>query len=217
MVIHGTHNLNDADHLQHLLTWLNAWGCRQFSREYHEMASNALREWGREHLARLPGVDSSLLTITDHDLEQIVPVYDRLSAIQAAVRQKRSTGQVVTVGPTGAAKILHALRPGVFLPWDQPIRSAFRLDGSGVSYQKYLVRAQAMIRLLIEDAGHHGIAAPEIAKAIGRPGSSLPKLLDEFYWVTITRKVKLPTPDQLATWCRWAEVADPEHSARPRI
>ncbi len=35
-------DLTDADHRQALITWLNQWGCRQFSKECHELASNEI-------------------------------------------------------------------------------------------------------------------------------------------------------------------------------
>lgn len=200
----GGIDLDDEEHVGHLLTWLNAWGCRQFSLESHVAASRALQEWGRENVPRLPTAGSTLLAATDGVLDQIVPAYDRLCDVQVAVRHGRSKDHIVRCGPTGAAKILHALRPETFMPWDQAIRSAFQLGGSGRSYRTYLVRAQAVIHHLVEDARGLGIAPTRIAEKIDRPGSSLPKLLDEFYWVTITKEVKVPTPKLLATWGRWA-------------
>ena len=186
------------------MKWLNAWGCRQFSVEHHPIASKALRAWGRANLSLLPKAGVSLLGLADADLDQAVLAYDRLRSLQAGIRRGRSTEYTVTFGPTGAAKILYALRPEAFPPWDEPIRAAFRLDGTGASFRKYLVRIQATLRGVVEEAGRHGILPDQIAEAIGRPGASLPKLLDEFIWVTVTNEVRPPTKEQLVTWCRWA-------------
>jgi hypothetical protein len=40
----------------------------------------------------------------------------------------------------------------------------------------------------------------------GRPGSTPPKLIDEYYWVTITRAFTPPTRQDLAQWLTWAEL-----------
>lgn len=37
-------DLNRADHRLALLKWLNAWVCRQFAKECHDLASNEIRE-----------------------------------------------------------------------------------------------------------------------------------------------------------------------------
>ncbi len=46
-----TVDLENQAHRKALLVWLNSWGCRQFAKEYHRMASEALLEWG----GALPG------------------------------------------------------------------------------------------------------------------------------------------------------------------
>ena len=208
----GGVDLEVATHRSALLKWLNAWGCRQFAIAHHPMAARALRAWGRECLALLPAPGVSILAATETDLDRVIRAYVRLRALQVAVRHGRSTDYAVTCGPTGAAKILYALRPEALPPWDEPTRAAFRFDGTGESFRKYLVRVQATLRGVVGDAATHGLAADQIAAAIGRPGASLPKLLDEFYWVTVTRGMQPPTPDELAEWSRWAT-----GSARPEV
>jgi len=37
-------DLGNAAHRKALLKWLNSWGCRQFAKDYHPMASRALME-----------------------------------------------------------------------------------------------------------------------------------------------------------------------------
>ncbi len=92
---------------------------------------------------------------------------------------------IVTVGATGAAKILHALRPKVLPPWDDPIRAALGLDGSRDSYLVYLADVQENVRGIEAEAAALGIT--NVPMALGRPRSSLPKMIDEYYWITLTR------------------------------
>jgi len=53
-------------------------------------------------------------------------------------------------------------------------------------------------------ARKRGIKAPQLADAIGRPQSSLPKLVDEYYWVTVTNGLAVPSRRELARWLTWA-------------
>ena len=54
------------------------------------------------------------------------------------------------------------------------------------------------------EAAALGIAAEDIPKMLGRPTSSLPKMIDEYYWLTLTRGLAIPRPTELATWASWA-------------
>ncbi len=109
----------------------------------------------------------------------------------------------MTVGATGAAKILHALRPRVLPPWDDPIRAALDLDGSRDGYLAFLLDVQSNVRRVEAEAAALGIT--DIPKALGRPASSLPKMIDEYYWVTLTRGHVPPSEEELTTWSTWAK------------
>ena len=43
----------------------------------------------------------------------------------------------------------------------------------------------------------------QIAEAVGRKDATLTKLMDGYYWVTITEKCLPPLPDEFAKWKRW--------------
>jgi hypothetical protein len=43
---------------------------------------------------------------------------------------------------------------------------------------------------------------------LGAPNSTLPKLLDEYHWVTITRGHRIPTCEELHQWARWASLSE---------
>lgn len=111
----------------------------------------------------------------------------------------------MTVGPTGAAKILHALRPLALPPWDDPIRDGLRYDRSRRGYLLFLRDVQKQVRDLEAEASSLGMPAAQIPAALGRPASSLPKMIDEYYWVTITQGHVPVAVDEIARWHEWAQ------------
>ena len=65
---------------------------------------------------------------------------------------------------------------------------------------------QAHCRYIEAEAASFGIAARDIPAALGRPASSLPKMIDEHYWITLTRGHKPPSDEDLSRWADWASV-----------
>jgi hypothetical protein len=126
-------------HRTYLLKWLNNWGCRQFAREYHTRASEEIRIWYQESGARMLPANATLLSLSNEDLAQIEQSYARLVSRTASRRRMNNgTETRVEIGPTGASKILFALRPSALIPWDDPIRKRFDADGSACSYTNFL-------------------------------------------------------------------------------
>jgi hypothetical protein len=131
---------------------------------------------------------------SDESLRKAAGAYDVLRQKQASWKVRASGERhCVSIGPTGAAKILHALRPHAVPPWDKSIRDHFEYDGTGESYFQYLHNVRRIVSDVVELATAAGIDPNAIPKVVGRPASSLPKLVDEYHWVTITaqkRKTK---------------------------
>ena len=201
----GGVDLRDPGQARACLVWLNAWGCRQFSVEHHDEAAAMLANWWDEWAAKLPPQDVDLDAVDDGALLIASSAYGDLTQRQAGRRQLRDgRPSLVTVGPTGAAKVLYAVRPRVFPPWDDPIRKALGLDGGSRGYLRYLqdVRDQALA--LKAEAAAHGLDPAELGRVLGRPVSTLPRLIDEYNWVTITRGLRPPSTDELHAWHRWA-------------
>src|SRR5512146_176847 len=105
----------------------------------------------------------------------------------------------------------------VFPPWDAAIRRKLSSSGHQNSYKELLMRVRAELRELVEDAGRLGLSEADIPARVGRPHSSLPKLVDEYHWVTLTKKVVVPTPEELEELARWAAPPDTGGTARTRI
>ena len=195
-------------HRQALLVWLRAWGCRQFVLEYHELASREIADWYNQFARELFPKETALLDLSDDRFQLIERAYAVLVDRPAGERKSRGGGlSTVPVGPTDTAKILFALRPNALVPWDEPMRAHFRLEGSGQDYGQYLRKVQGELQELWKDCGALGIPFQSLPARLGRPHSSLAKLVDEYFWVTITRKCPCPPADQLAEWTSWRRKA----------
>jgi hypothetical protein len=149
-------------------------------------------------------IDIDLLHFTDLEFAAVERAYAGLvhrlasNRMLAAGRESR-----VEVGPTGTAKVLFALRPNALIPWDDPMRAHFRLDGSAHSYANFLRGVKLQLEALGSECAEHGFESQELPRILGRTDSSLPKLIDEFHWVTISRRCPTPQQNVLRRWISW--------------
>jgi hypothetical protein len=192
-------------HLIALLKWLNAWGCRQFAVEYHELAAKKIKEWYGEFNQHLLPANVTILTMTDENIMMVERVYAGL-VTQTASYKKLPSGQKVRikVGPTGTAKILFALRPNALIPWDAAMREELSLDGSNHSYGDYLRKVRSDLEEISIECQRNGLEFMDLPIKLGRPNSSITKLIDEYHWVTITRKCPTPSKEKLKAWMDWS-------------
>jgi hypothetical protein len=189
------------EHAAALLGWLRRWGCRQFSVDGEAVARASLAGWWAAWGRRLPPRKRTVVELSGRELDAIAGAYDDLRVRQAGW-QRRATGAVATTfGATGTAKALYAIRPHACPPWDEPIRRRLGFGADGEAYRRQLVRAR---HELAEAAADLGGDAAEIPAAIGRPGASLVKLVDEHDWVRFTHGTEPPPPEVLSRWAGWA-------------
>lgn len=199
-------NLESEQHLRAMLRWLNEWGCRQFAKEYHDrLAVPTIREWYKNFGHCLPPADRTLLSLTDKEFASVEQAYTELASRPASFRKLQNGHNAeVKIGPTGAAKILFALRPGALAPWDEPVRKEFCLDESASSYRRYLQEIViGQLEELIADCKRRQIDIANVPTLLGRPDYSVVKLVDEFFWVTISRKCPMPGAVVLKQWVSW--------------
>ncbi|BDV42758.1 hypothetical protein GURASL_16810 [Geotalea uraniireducens] len=196
-------DLTDADHRQALITWLNQWGCRQFSKECHGLASAQILQWYEDCREMLPMKGADLLSIAPYELESASEAYAKLTKMIACRKPRGERTVVVTVGPTGAAKILFALRPNVLVPWDEPIRAKFNYDSSEQSFYRFHMTIKEELSMLESQCKKLGVALKDLPQLLNRQHSTTPKLIDEFYWVTITRNCQFPGGSTLEKWINW--------------
>jgi hypothetical protein len=197
-------DLGKEQHLKALLNWLNDWGCRQFAVDYHNLASEAIRSWYQNLGDTLFAPTTMLLDLSESDFASVRTAYAKLVNKIASKRALHSGGKNdVEFGPTGTAKILFALRPNALIPWDDPMRRKFNFEGSAEDYTNYLRMARRNLEELNKTCERTGHTISDLPQLLGRPKSSLPKLIDEYNWVTVTRKCLAPTSEVLKQWVQW--------------
>jgi hypothetical protein len=175
-------------HASASLKWLNKWGCR-INAKSPERLFERWAEWFCLWRPRLP--DVALVDTGDRDLDIVADAYDELRAILADSSKR----------PTGASKLLFAVSPEVAMVWDDPVRKEFGLVGDRAGYRRMLTHSKAEAENLVADAARCGITDwRAIPNEIGRPGYTLPKLLDEYHWITITRGHQIPALEDLWRW-----------------
>ena len=197
-------DLKNNRHRMALIEWLNGWGCRQFALAYHDLASEEIHSWYQLFGACLFSPDKSLLDLTSSDLALVEQAYKKLAVRTASMRKRPRGGQTkVMIGPTGTAKILFALRPNALVPWDEPIRRHFQLSNSAHAYIKYLQIVRENLEKLDQACKELGYRLSGLPELLNRPTPSLTKLIDEYFWVTISRKCPAPASDELSRWAKW--------------
>lgn len=197
-------DLRDPEHGHALLVWLNHWGCRHLATSCHAMATSALADWHQAIRGRLPPTDHRLASIPDGELDDLAGVFDSLCSRTGAKRTQGREEQEVSFGPTATAKTLFALRPHVFIPWDEAMRQELRHDGSGASYVAFLKEARDGLVHLENECRAYGIDLDSLPERFGRPHSTVAQLIDEYHWITITRRVTLPSRRTLKEWLAWS-------------
>ena len=201
----GNPDPQDPTDQEYLFGWLNDWGCRQFSTAHHaSVAAPSLTAWAGEWLPRLPPASAVLEAIDPAHFNLVGRAYGDLRARQAGTRTRRN-GLIshVEYGPVGAAKTLFALRPNLCAPWDDYTLSRLGFDRSAASYASYLRHVLTQLQAVAAQAD---VAIAHLPALVGRPESTPPKLIDEYYWVTITRDFTPPGREELAKWLGWAEL-----------
>jgi hypothetical protein len=180
----GQVDLNDATHRLAAITWLRAWGCRHLRRADTPRTDEALRTWWTTWNGYLPGGQATLTSLVEADLVSAGQAYDALRAAPAARRSVKGTDVDVAFGDTATAKLLFAIRPQVFPPWDEAIRLAFGKPGGGAAYVRLLrLSATALDGL----AGRLAVPVSELPEILGRPESTPPKIVDEFLLIRIAQ------------------------------
>ena len=192
-------NLSIAKHRQALLKWLNEWGCRQFALTYHQHASNELLSWYNRYTSKIVPRNRTLLDMTEDELRCAEEAYESLSQRIASYRVVNGRRSAVSFGPTGASKVLFAIRPDAFVPWDISIRDRF-----GVPYGEFLRKARSMLRELDTACQAHGLRLTDLPNRLERPRSTLAKLIDEYCWITITYNCPPPDAETVKHWSEWS-------------
>ena len=153
---------------------------------------------------RLDALDDPPWPAGAPSLRDLACVFDKLSKSIASRKVSRGREHSVSFGPTAAAKTLFILRPEAFPAWDGPIRDACGYAGDGASYAQFTADVHAKIAESVELCGLGAPFLDGLPLAIGRPPyTTLTQLVVDYYWITITRGVKLRTPKEMSEWLSW--------------
>ena len=186
-------DLTKKDDIENVLKFLRSWGCRQFikEKEDQEKSENALKKWFITYGSYLPSHDELLVNTSDKDINSYEKLFDDLMNSEASTKCKKQNKPISnTFGPVGAAKTLFALRRNTFRPWDNPIIKELQFGKNGKSYCEYLITVKKNLVELQDTCNQKGIDFTNLPKIFGRENSSMPKLIDEYLWVSITQKCK---------------------------
>ena len=179
-------DLTKRDHTIKLIEWLRSWGCRQFKTEDSEMSINNLTDWYINNSKLLPYPELHLIDSEKIFFNLTENIFNKLR--DTKISERYNSTSEVNVGPVGAAKILFALRPNFYSPWDRPIcqSKGYQLDGS--DYIRYLHDIKNTLVEFRNECNKSGLNILDLIKITNRSISTLPKLIDEYNWVTITKK-----------------------------
>ena len=193
-------DLTIQKHRDELMKWLNAWGCRNLSKDQHQVASQSVSDWYQTDCAALFNEKTSLWQLEDQEIETAADAYGSLKDRIGARRSRYGRESEVHIGETAASKILFAIRPKALMPWDEAMRIAFKCDGSPESYARYLKIIRNLAFHIGDLCRNKGFQIDDLPQELGRPNSTVLALVNEYIWVTETRKVELPSSETLTQW-----------------
>lgn len=180
-------DLSRLDHGLAVIRWLNAWNVR-IPGTCHNTLSEQLKLWYESN------------QLFDHSLN----LHELNDAVLDSIRAPyKNLMQVECVGPTAAAKILFAVRPKSLMPWDEPIRRELQYSERPRSYVKFLKSVRSKIQKVGELCKEHEFELTDLPNILGRPNSTIPKLIDEYLWVTITKRCR-PSKADFQRWAEWS-------------
>jgi hypothetical protein len=198
----GLPDLRNPNHRENLLKFLNGWGCRNIAKKYHNLASTEIKEWYEKYNAAIPDTTKNLWELTEKELTSINSAFDDLAS--RIIATKEQNGRNVTFGPIAAAKMLFAIKPRALIAWDNDIRET--CVGKKGTYKSFLEKTQSIIRDLKAQCARHNLQLEDLPLTLNRPDVTIPKLIDEYNWITITRGLS-PTSEDFHNWDKWSIVA----------
>lgn len=175
----------DSQHARRLRRWLNAWGCRiRYPRPGEtDFFVTGFARWWRTWGPSLPRASRTLSRLTEQDIDTLAQAYEALRNVEIAPPGHRRA----RLGATAAAKLLSYLRPNSVPPWDATIAASFACGVDAEGFRCHLRRCRGWAREITGCARGERIAESAIGPSIGRPASSVAKLIDEYLYQVLTR------------------------------
>jgi hypothetical protein len=177
-------DLADPEHARRLRIWLNKWGCRiGYPETGNDVFAGSLAIWWDIAKRTLPPEDKRLAVLADGDLQAVSSAYGDLYMRPAAISK---TGRIRRVGPTAAAKLLYFVRSCAVTAWDEKISLRTGGGRDQAAFLRHLATCRGWAASLESEGQKLGLKPGEIGPYLGRPASSVAKLIDEWLYATIT-------------------------------
>lgn len=182
------------------MRFLNDWRCRIPERNFEALKAS-LQSWASVWVAKLPTVERDIRSLTPAERTQIGDSYDELLRLGAGLHFQ----------DTAAAKTLHAVRANTLPIWDSKIKEDFiarhspAKRTSGQIYRDFLGKVADEISELEQDVRRLNHSLGDVPQLVQRQCGSLVKLVDEYYWATITQEHAIPSRDELEKWLTWSQ------------
>lgn len=206
-------DLSREDHRRALLKFLNDWGCRNLAKKWHGLASDVLARWYADAEVKLRPFDGSLAELDEAHLDDLADVFDSLSTQIASKPTKKGKQIEVSFGPTATSKTLFALRPHLLPAWDGEIRKQSGRDGSGRPYVEFAKDIHNKIGETERSCASPDFSLANLPRMLRRPAyTTVAQLMVEYYWITMTRGVSLPSSITVREWLYWSGDADGHRS-----
>jgi len=174
-------------HARLMRNWLNKWLCRiglPGADEPDDFATS-LAAWWHGIEPTLPSPELTLAKLSPSQLEAIAGTFGDLKT-RLAFRNRHGVER--SMGSTASAKVLYFVRPLSVTAWDDRIAGHVGCDRSSKGYLLHLEKCHEWAQDVVQAAADEGIPEDRIGLEIGRPDSSVAKLLDEYLYHVITRR-----------------------------
>lgn len=174
-------DLSLEGHNRAMHRWLNAWSCRipypeaGSSDTFHFALSGWWTQWAETSLLT---VDSSIASVSNNEIDVLAAGFRELARLDVGNNSRRRR-----LGPTAAAKCLYALRPRAVVAWDHKIALTLHGARDADAFARHLQLGREWAQALLAEAS---VNEEEFSAVVERPNSTFAKLLDEYWYVTIT-------------------------------
>lgn len=209
-----THVKNVNKHLEceklgnEIVDFLNHWRMRVPKENLSKQLTVWYSKIGKEKIKALQCDDFLKLNLNDEEVtKNISELYDSLLSRSNSNPEKYNMVKTEKISDTAASKILHILKPSLFMMWDNNIREYYINDkykDGPKAYILFMKKMQEFAFTLQEEC-------PDVTKRLNEKVSifyeeessteasngykkPITKFLDEYNWIKITKQVKIPPP-----------------------
>lgn len=174
-------DLSNLKHIDELINWLRKWGCRSLSIGSNKTTKESIRTWYNSNKKIINTFKEDLHAIDLNNYKKdIIYIYYELSNSIAAHRKTFP----IFFNDVATSKILFAINPRFFVPWDRDIINMFISEHKIRNYYEYLYFVQEKVIELKKDCKKNNIKFDklfDIFKTDGfeRRHESYAKLIEE--------------------------------------